>query len=136
MERGGLFNRKCFECSDHYSSELVDCPGGEQKPRERLHKPRRLKVGEAGWVKINVDAANNAHTGNWAWGWIGSDSSKCFLRARSRVAKAVWDPVEAGAIGVREAILWAREVGWDKIVVETDAALVLPSIQGDACDAQ
>ncbi|CAH9096747.1 unnamed protein product [Cuscuta europaea] len=85
---------------------------------------------EQGWVKINVDAANHNTTGRWAWGWIARDREGAFLRACSRVVKDSWS-TEAEAIGVREVIIWAREAGWSKTVIETDAALVLSGINGE-----
>lgn len=35
----------------------------------------------------------------------------------------------AEAIGVREALLWIKDVGWPRVHVESDAAVVITSIQ-------
>ncbi|CAH9132940.1 unnamed protein product, partial [Cuscuta epithymum] len=91
----------------------------------------RWQKPEMDWIKINVDAASNVRSGKWAWACVGRDSNGNFLGAISRVVKAIWSPVEAEAIGVKEAIIWAIKMGWQKVVIESDAELVVAGVQGE-----
>ncbi|CAH9069481.1 unnamed protein product [Cuscuta europaea] len=82
-------------------------------------------------VKITVDATRKVQESRWVWGCVGIYSNGQLLKARCRRAEGDWTPAEAEALGVREAILWARESKWRNVIVEVDVALIVSGVKGE-----
>lgn len=82
------------------------------------------------WVKINVDAALS-RDGFVGTGAVIRDSAGHFVRARvSRVA-GNWQPREAEALSLKEALSWVKELNYDYCVFESDSKQLV-----DACNGQ
>ncbi|CAH9092805.1 unnamed protein product [Cuscuta epithymum] len=78
-----------------------------------------------GVVKINVDTALDSRKCKRAWGWLARDSNGNFLKGGSQTCIANWPVSVTEAIGVREALVWAKRQGWSRIVLETDSLTVV-----------
>ena len=86
--------------------------------------PRRWFPPKPGWVKVNIDAAVFIESGFTGVGSIIRDEHNKFIRARNHRIDAVYQPREAEAIGLREALSWVKELGYRKCVFETDAKML------------
>ncbi|XP_031122570.1 uncharacterized protein LOC116025477 [Ipomoea triloba] len=82
----------------------------------------------AGLLKLNVDASVQRDTNHAGLGWIIRDDHGMFVAAQSVMFAGIFSPREAEALAVREALSWLKTHGWDGVVVETDAELLITSL--------
>ncbi|CAH9073294.1 unnamed protein product, partial [Cuscuta europaea] len=82
---------------------------------------------EAGRVKLNVDAAVRAD--RCGLGWVLRNENGDFLACAAKVWQGRLSPWEAELIGIREALSWVLECGWNCVDVETDATRAMAEIQ-------
>ncbi|CAL8113669.1 unnamed protein product [Prunus armeniaca] len=82
-----------------------------------------------GVIKINVDGAFQGLTGMGGGGIIARDSAGCFVAARACKLSHVSSPKHAEALALREALLFAKDIGPGPKLIEIDAQGVLHSVQ-------
>ncbi|CAH9120177.1 unnamed protein product, partial [Cuscuta epithymum] len=73
-----------------------------------------------GRYKLNVDAAVRDKL--CGLGWILRDGYGNFVAGVSKVWHGSLSPLEAELIGIREALSWMKEGGWDGVEVESDSS--------------
>ncbi|KAL8107325.1 hypothetical protein AgCh_023940 [Apium graveolens] len=109
---------------------------------ENKYKPvvssrsRQWKKPQAGWVKINVDAAIFAATKSTSIGGVIRDENGEFLRAMCKHETGTWQVREAEAISLREVLSWTKRHGFSKYEFETDSKLLTDAFnggQGNSC---
>ncbi|CAH9087489.1 unnamed protein product [Cuscuta epithymum] len=105
-----------------------------RKSQANMQAGRKCNEGER-WqrptgvcLKINVDGAVNDGRGIRSWGWVVRDAERAFIKARGASVSAEWTAEEIEAMGVRDAIIYAKEAGWRNVQVETDALTVVHGI--------
>ena len=79
---------------------------------------------DAGWVKINTDAAISAPFSTGGAGGVAR-SHVAFLGAWCKPLDGVTDPMIAETLAVREGVLFARLRGYSHVVVESDCLEVV-----------
>ncbi|KAL8102066.1 hypothetical protein AgCh_026811 [Apium graveolens] len=84
-----------------------------------------------GWVKINIDAAIFLHISCSGLGSVIRDDTGRFLRARNKRVEAVLHPREAESLSLKEALSWAKDLGFQKCSFETDAKLLVNACKGE-----
>ncbi|CAH9059068.1 unnamed protein product [Cuscuta epithymum] len=60
-------------------------------------------------------------TGCRGFGWVVRDSSREFVKGAAKCWTAECSPRESEIIGIREALTWLCNQGWDRVDVESDA---------------
>lgn len=83
-----------------------------------------------GWIKINSDAACMPASSQVGVGCVARDDCGCFLRARSTVVQGQFQPREAEAIALREALSWIKSWRRSKCIFECDAKMVVDAVNG------
>ncbi|XP_074374021.1 uncharacterized protein LOC141714399 [Apium graveolens] len=83
---------------------------------------------QEGWVKINIDAACHDQVGYIGAGCIVRDDRGRFIRARSIKIRGGWQPREAEALSLKEALSWVREWRSSRCVFELDAKIVVEAV--------
>jgi ribonuclease HI len=82
-------------------------------------------------LKLNVDA-HLTGDGHWAFGWVVRQSDGRCVGAVTKVLKGTDDATEAEAMGLLEAIIWAKSQQYDKVIFETDAEVLVTAIRNKA----
>ncbi|CAH9109350.1 unnamed protein product [Cuscuta europaea] len=84
-----------------------------------------------GRVKLNVDAAvRDYHCG---LGWILRNEEGVFVAGAAKSWRGKLSPLEAELVGIREALSWVKEQGWERVDVELDAARAIAEIKNGSC---
>ncbi|XP_074371291.1 uncharacterized protein LOC141712305 [Apium graveolens] len=83
-----------------------------------------------GWIKINSDAACIPGASQVDVGCIARDDCGRFLRAKTAVLQGQFQPREAEAIGLREALSWIMPWRKTKCIFECDAKMVVDAVNG------
>ncbi|KAL6578443.1 hypothetical protein OROMI_010771 [Orobanche minor] len=73
-----------------------------------------------GRYKLNTDAAISG-SGYTSLGWVLRDADGGFIAATGMRLKGSFTSKEAETLCIREALRWAKNLGYDKLDVETDA---------------
>ncbi|KAM6568954.1 hypothetical protein CsatB_016939 [Cannabis sativa] len=79
-------------------------------------------------VKVNVDGAIFQTQQKFGFGCIARNHHGHLLEARSVSRWGCVLPEIAEVIGIKEALSWIKTRGWDRVVVETDALVVVQAI--------
>ena len=66
-----------------------------------------------GWIKVNIDAAIFQSTNSMGFGMLARSADGYFLGARSISILGCYDSFTAEAMGVRKALRWVMNMGWD-----------------------
>ncbi|KAL8126011.1 hypothetical protein AgCh_013344 [Apium graveolens] len=82
---------------------------------------KRWRRPQHGWVKVNTDAALFLEWDSTGVGNVIRDERGQFIRARNHKLQALYSPREAEALGLKEALLWVKELGYKRCTFETDA---------------
>ncbi|XP_031116813.1 uncharacterized protein LOC116020480 [Ipomoea triloba] len=85
------------------------------------------------FVKINVDVALDFDRNVMGFGWVVRGEEGEVLGLGWRLKEYVCSIREAEAVGVREVLSWVKEMGWNRVIVETDAQLVTTAVKGGLC---
>ncbi|XP_062088677.1 uncharacterized protein LOC133795237 [Humulus lupulus] len=91
--------------------------------REHWNKPL------ANMIKINVDAATFVSEGKHGFGCVARNHEEEVIEAivGSKVERV--KPVEAEALGVKEALSWIKQKNWQAVIIETDCLNVVQVIR-------
>nr|GMC92116.1 uncharacterized protein LOC109155154 [Ipomoea batatas] len=81
-----------------------------------------------GWVKLNVDVAINKGLNSTGLGFILRNEDGNFLAAKEQKWSGIFQPREAEAISIREALKWIKVMNVDRVQIETDALLVIQGL--------
>ncbi|CAH9137916.1 unnamed protein product [Cuscuta epithymum] len=104
----------------------------QQQGREQYIKvaaaANSLKRSLPGRLKLNVDAA--VKEDGIGLGWLLRNKAGVFIEGASKLWFGRLSPWEAELVGIREALSWVKENGWDFIEVESDASKAISEIQG------
>ncbi|XP_074356208.1 uncharacterized protein LOC141695901 [Apium graveolens] len=79
---------------------------------------------QQGWVKVNTDAAVFEEAGYTGIRCVIRNEHGDFVRARNQRIEAVYQPREAEALGLKEALSWVKSFGYKKCVFETYAKML------------
>ncbi|XP_060962327.1 uncharacterized protein LOC133032410 [Cannabis sativa] len=79
-------------------------------------------------VKVNVDGAIFEAQQEFGYGWVARNSNGTLIEAVSGSRLDCVLPEIAEVIGIKEALSWIKGKGWDKVVVEFDALVVVQAI--------
>lgn len=82
-----------------------------------------------GGLKVNTDATIFSDSNRYSYSLVACDQRGELLKARSSCKQGNVDPVLAEAMGVREALSWVKNKGWNAAVVETDCLAVIQEIR-------
>uniref|UniRef100_A0A803P1X0 Reverse transcriptase zinc-binding domain-containing protein n=1 Tax=Cannabis sativa TaxID=3483 RepID=A0A803P1X0_CANSA len=86
-------------------------------------KPEGLKV------KVNVDGAIFEASQKFRFGCVARDSNGSLIEAFSASKSGVVTPEIAEVIGIlKEALSWVKAKGWEDVIIESDALLVVQAI--------
>lgn len=78
------------------------------------HKPSSVVI------KFNVDASVFVHLDFYGVGMVGRDSSRVVVCVECKVFQGIFSPLLAELVAIKSEILCAIEMGWDKIIIESD----------------
>lgn len=92
---------------------------------------RRWCKPPAGWVEINTDASCQLTSSMVGVGCVIRDETSNFLRARSNVVHGRFQPREAEAFGLKEALSWTKNWRRHKCIFECDAKIVVDAVNGE-----
>ncbi|CAH9116902.1 unnamed protein product, partial [Cuscuta epithymum] len=108
--------------------------GWEQAHQVSSKQRGRLLQEGPGWncpkpgrLKLNVDAA--VRVDRCGLGWILRNENGDFVAGVSMPWQGKLSPLEAELIGIREALSWTFEQGWNAVDVESDASRAISEIQ-------
>ena len=87
-----------------------------------------------GFVKCNIDAAVFLEEGKSSWGIVVRDSQGLFLHAASRVVNDLFHVRELETLGLREALSWIKQLGFERVIFETDSLQVVQALQNRDVD--
>ncbi|XP_074325881.1 uncharacterized protein LOC141663935 [Apium graveolens] len=99
-----------------------------------LRASRKWSKPQEGWVKVNVNAAI-FQDGSIGIRCVIRDSQGQFLYARNRRIVGAWQPREAEAISLREAMTWVKELNFTYCVFETDCKALAEACNGKPGEA-
>ncbi|KAK6164302.1 hypothetical protein DH2020_001166 [Rehmannia glutinosa] len=112
--------------NDWCSVNATSWMGGESAEQNlQLNKWKRPP---SMFFKCNVDASLNNGMNSTGVGMILRDDKGEFVVARVVTFPGLFEPKEAEAIGVREALSWIKLIGLQQVVVETNAKCVVDGI--------
>ncbi|OMP04828.1 Ribosomal protein S21 [Corchorus olitorius] len=109
-----------FKNAKEYRDALVKCRK-KAKPAAHWEPP------EAGNLKLNYDGAYEESTGMAAIGVVLRDEHG-FIKGGIAKQVSVSSSIEAGALAVKEAALFARNQSLNRVTIETDAEMVQKSL--------
>ena len=89
---------------------------------------------EAGWHKCNVDAAVFSHENCIGIGCIVRDEDGLMVAAKNSKVRGDADPAIAEAISCREALSWLKYLGFNKVVIDSDAQVVVQAMLSEKED--
>jgi ribonuclease HI len=81
-----------------------------------------------GWTKINADGAFNRDSGHGGGGVVLRDHHGVFLAGACRFPPYVIDPEQAELLACRRGLEVAKELGLEKVLLETDCAAVVSKL--------
>ncbi|XP_030497977.2 uncharacterized protein LOC115713630 [Cannabis sativa] len=86
---------------------------------------------EMNWVKVNVDGAIFASTQSYGVGGIARGSDGRLIEAFCLHKADCVQPSLVEAIGVKEALSWIKEKGWQRIILEADSLVVVQALESN-----
>ncbi|XP_074337198.1 uncharacterized protein LOC141674388 [Apium graveolens] len=93
--------------------------------------PRCWSPPVTGWMKINIDAATFPGEGSVGVSSVIRNELGEFVRARVKKIRVHVQPREAEALGLKEALAWAKSLGLKKCIFETDSKLLADACKGE-----
>ncbi|XP_059446554.1 uncharacterized protein LOC132178115 [Corylus avellana] len=78
-----------------------------------------------GWVKLNCDATCDKHKGYMGMGVIIRDHSSQVMAARSTTRLGYFEPTVAEAMSLLHGVSLCKELGFQNLMVEGDAQIVI-----------
>lgn len=100
-------------------------------------KPRaivRWNPPPAYWVKLNVDASVSITNHMAATGFLIRNERRQIMGSGHRIHHLVSSVVMAEALAARDGLLFAKDLGFTKVALESDSRLVIKNINGGEKD--
>ncbi|KAL8145163.1 hypothetical protein AgCh_003389 [Apium graveolens] len=97
---------------------------------QKVAGARQWERPDAGWIKVNVDAAI-FQDNSIGCGEVIRDHQGVFLAARCKKVDRVWRPREAEAISLKEALSWIVELQYKECIFETDSRTPVQAFNKD-----
>uniref|UniRef100_A0A803NYV7 Uncharacterized protein n=1 Tax=Cannabis sativa TaxID=3483 RepID=A0A803NYV7_CANSA len=86
---------------------------------------------DAGFLKVNVDGAVFSASGSFGVGGLARDSNGQLIEAFCMHKAGCFQPSLVEAIGVKEALSWIKNKGWEHVTLETDSLVVVQALQSN-----
>ena len=83
---------------------------------------------DAGWYKVNVDAAVFKEAGSCGVGVVIRNEEGCLMGAMSKKLPFPLGPLEADARAMEEGIILARDLGFNEVIIEGDAKTIMDAL--------
>ncbi|XP_043810985.1 uncharacterized protein LOC122723271 [Manihot esculenta] len=87
-----------------------------------------------GWIKVNIDASLNSQRSSLGFGCVVRDTNGRFMAAKAGCFCSQMEVKCAKAMAFREALSWIKECGWDQVLFESDAQVLVVSINNASLD--
>ncbi|XP_043812710.1 uncharacterized protein LOC110614869 [Manihot esculenta] len=87
-----------------------------------------------GWIKVNIDASLNSQRSSLGFGCVVRDANGRFIAAKAGCFCSQMEVKCAEAVAFREALSWIKECGWDRVLFESDAQVLIVSINNTSLD--
>nr|XP_017222865.1 PREDICTED: uncharacterized protein LOC108199532 isoform X2 [Daucus carota subsp. sativus] len=95
---------------------------------------RRWQKPPDGWVIVNIDAAI-FQNGSIGFGMCDTNSQGQFQRARCRRIDGAWQPREAEALSLKEALSWVKDLQLSHCMFQSDSKVLVNACNGKAGEA-
>lgn len=118
MERAKL---NLMDWKEANSAELQNTPN-------HLLQYKKWEKPKVGWTKLNVDAALDSSDCIMGFGWIMRDDIGIFVAAKGTPKEGKFQPKEAEAMAICEALSWLKSKNIDKVHIENDCLLVVQGL--------
>ncbi|XP_062103848.1 uncharacterized protein LOC133814961 [Humulus lupulus] len=82
-------------------------------------------------IKVNVDAAIFSSEGKFGIGCVARDGAGHLIEAFSSLKAGRVKPLEAEALGLKEALSWIKRKEWRPVVLETDCLNVVHAVRSE-----
>ncbi|KAM6544988.1 hypothetical protein CsatB_025724 [Cannabis sativa] len=86
---------------------------------------------DAGFLKVNVDGAVFSASGSFGVGGLARDSNGQLIEVFCMHKAGCFQPSLVEAIGVKEALSWIKNKGWEHVTLETDSLVVVQALQSN-----
>jgi ribonuclease HI len=120
--------RRSFFLLEEWTNSRTSCPVHQAGRVERWRPPSQ------GWTKINADGAFNRESGHGGCGVVLRDHHGGFLAGACHFFPSVSDPEQAELLACRRGLVVAKELGLEKVLLETDCAAVVSKLHGKEMD--
>ncbi|XP_043817796.1 uncharacterized protein LOC110626663 [Manihot esculenta] len=87
-----------------------------------------------GWIKVNIDASLNSQRSSLGFGCVVRNANDRFIAAKAGCFCSQMEVKCAEAVAFREALSWIKECGWDQVLFESDAQVLIVSINNASLD--
>ena len=87
-----------------------------------------------GFVKCNIDVVVFREEGKSSWGIVVRDSQGLFLHAASQVVNDLFQVKELETLGLRKALSWIKQLGFERVIFEIDSLQVFQTLQNRVVD--
>ncbi|XP_043810323.1 uncharacterized protein LOC122723137 [Manihot esculenta] len=81
-----------------------------------------------GWIKANIDASLSLQRGSVGFGCVIRKDDGSFVAARAGSFYSQMDAKCAETMAFREALSWIKACGWDRVLFELDAQVLVMSV--------
>ena len=95
---------------------------------------QRWQRAPIGFVKCNIDATVFHDEGKSSWGIVVRDSQGLFLYVASQLMDDIFQVRELEALGLREALSWIKNLGFNQVIFELDSLQIVHALQKRVAD--
>ncbi|XP_043804432.1 uncharacterized protein LOC122721302 [Manihot esculenta] len=81
-----------------------------------------------GWIKANIDASLSLQRGSVGFGCVIRNDDRSFVAVRADSFYSQMDAKCAEAMTFRKVLSWIKECGWDRVLFELDAQVLVISV--------
>ncbi|KAL8109886.1 hypothetical protein AgCh_025833 [Apium graveolens] len=107
--------------ANHFLRDRKEAQAKDEKRKIRGALGARVwSKPKEGWLKINIDAAVFLDGSIGVSALVRDDQAR-FVAARGRRIPGAWQPREAEALGLKEALSWIINKGYHMCIIETDS---------------
>ncbi|XP_043812372.1 uncharacterized protein LOC122723637 [Manihot esculenta] len=92
------------------------------------------RTASGGWIKVNIDASLNSQRSSLGFGCVVRDANGRFMVAKAGCFYSQMEVKCAETIAFREALSWIKECGCDRVLFESDAQILVVSINNVSLD--
>jgi hypothetical protein len=85
-----------------------------------------------GWIKLNWDAAIDSNSNSIGLGLVGRDSTGKVWAMMCNFLAYLTDPALAEAFAARQGAILARDMGFQKVVLEGDSQVIVQALNSES----